>query len=156
MKDKIIDKLFELRHKEDELTIAMNAIEETKAPLKEQMAKVQEEISDIKNLILNDMESQNIKTYVYGTNNLTYAVRKTLSIVDEAAVLWHFVNDKVLLKKASKTLGLKVADIKKNLVLTVLNKPLAKEYAESLAKVDGVHVEGTEMKETKYLTIKNI
>jgi len=151
MIDKKLDLVFELRHQKDEVEIALKAIDATKAPHLERLEAINTRLSELNQEVLDAMESKNVKTYTYGINNVTAAIRRTLGIVDEAKLMEAISHQAA---KIGKSIGMPVKEIKAKSFLKVLNKPFVKEIADSYLKVEGKPLDGTEMKETKYLTIK--
>lgn len=151
MLDKKLDRVFELRSMREQLREKIKVIDATKTPILEELNEVESELEMDEFSVLQAMEEKNIKTYTYGINNVTLAIRRTLGITDEKALMHELENHG---SRIAKVIGMKMRDIKANAFLKVLNKPFAKEIADSFLKVEGKTLIGTELKETKYLTIK--
>lgn len=151
MIDKKLERVFELRDARDKVNEKLKAIDETKVPLVEQIEQIQLELEQAQNEVLREMDEKNVKTYTYGINNVTAAIRRTLGIVDEKMLSDTIVNGA---SKIAKKIGMPVREIKAKAFIKTLNKPFVKDIADSFLKVEGTPLPGTEVKETKYLTIK--
>lgn len=151
MNDKLFDKLFDLRKKENLLVDVIKQEEAKVIPFKENLIDLQEEITKVQGSIMAHMERENVKTYTYEDKNVTTAVRKSLVIADDAKVMASLLNDPDL-KKITK---LKMPELREKLTIVKLNHTNAKEFAKQLVDI-GNQVDGVEVKETKYLTVKEI
>ena len=151
MKNQLFAKLIELREKESHLVGKIKEEELRAVPYKDSLSKTREELTRVEEAILENMESENVKTYTYDDRNVTAASRKTLGIVDEVKVMESLMNDKDL-RKITK---LKQSEIKDKLTIVKLNHTTAKEFAKQLVDI-GNKVDGVEVRETKYLTVKEV
>lgn len=151
MIDKNLQLVFALREKKEKVLEKIKEIDETKTPLQAELSLLELELFDAQERVLEEMESKNVKTYTYGENNVTAAIRRTLGIVDEDKVK-SFITSKT--SKIAKTIGLTAKEIKEKSFVQMLNKSFVKEIADSWLKVEGSPMQGTELKETHYLTIK--
>lgn len=154
MKESLYKKLFALKSDQESIELVIKDKEEKLKPLLDELKQLKSQIVEVKELIVEDLKSNNVKTYDYEGNNIVRASRSTLSIFDENAALKQLTENDDIISKIKKLTGLKVGEIREKVSKVMLNKDNAKDFADALLKVDNIMLDGFEMKETEYLTIK--
>ena len=150
-----IKTMLQLREKEAQMRAAVKEAEEKFiVPIKDNLNKNLEMQGKLEDSIIEELIKDDLKTVMYDDKNITWSSRKSIQITNEKAVMTILTQDKDVLKRIKGAMGLGKKDVLEALIKTSLNTTKAKEIIDSLIKVDGYQVEGTEIKETKFLTVK--
>lgn len=141
--------------KKEEETLSSKVKELTEkyiTPLKLELDAINNKKEVIKERVLEEMKTENIKTYEYVGLNITRAQRKSLQIVDDEAAIKMLTSPTVLMK-IKKITGWKMSEITTKLIERKLTKD-AKTVIGNLAEVDGLKIKGSEVQVTEYLIVK--
>lgn len=149
MKDSLFKQLFDLRKDEAKIQKKVDAILTKAAPFQAELKDILSKQKEVKEAILQNMKENNVKNYVYEGHNAISQVRKTLTIADEIKTMHALMENEDL----PMLTGLSKDKLKDELVIEKLNTTKAKDFAQSLLDI-GSKVDGVEIQETNYLTIK--
>jgi len=157
MKEQIFEDYIDLKNREESLLKKKDELKEKYInPVDLEIKEISDKKEALSEEILSEMSKHKETSHDCGVMKIIKAERSTLTIVDESLVIKNLFSPSIL-KKVEQFVDKKTfSKLREKLVIITekLNKKPAMEIIESLKTVEGIEVEGTEVKHTEYLMVK--